>query len=162
MDERWVLDASPLISLCDAGHGDWFGLLAAEVAIPAAVAREVAAGPDDVAGRMVAAGQFTIVPDVEIPAAVLSWDLGAGESAVLAWALRQPGWTAILDDGHARRCARTLGIAARGTLGAVVLARRHGLCASAAAVVRDLRASGLRLDEELVRLTLWEALGEHW
>ena len=37
----------------------------------------------------------------------LSWDFGAGESAVLAWCLAHPGSEAIIDDLSARRCAAT-------------------------------------------------------
>ncbi len=37
----------------------------------------------------------------------MAWDLGAGESAVLTWARRNPGFTAILDDRAARRCAES-------------------------------------------------------
>jgi hypothetical protein len=49
-----------------------------------------------------------------IPSNVLAWDLGDGESSVLAWALSHPGTPAIIDDPEGRRCAESLGITLRG------------------------------------------------
>ncbi len=43
----------------------------------------------------------------QIDPEIVAWDLGAGESAVLTWARRHPGFTAILDDCAALRCAES-------------------------------------------------------
>jgi predicted nucleic acid-binding protein len=98
----------------------------------------------------------------EVPAVVLEWGLGSGESGVLALSLENPGCTAVLDDAAARRCARSLRIPLIGTLGAILRAKRLGLIASAAEAVVALRAAGLRLDDDTIRISLQRAVGEDW
>jgi len=160
--ERWVVDASPLIALSKVGHAGWMVDLAAEVVVPAAVAAEVWAGPPDLAQRFLAGGRVTIVPVPQTTAEVADWALGAGESAALTWAATHPGWTVIVDDLPARRCARALGLAHKGTLAVVILAKLHGLTGSAAAVLHDLRQVGLRLDDAVIRAALAATVDEDW
>lgn len=68
-----------------------------------------------------------------------AWDLGAGETAVLSYALANPGWVAILDDGAARKCAVTFGIAVRGSLAVVILAKKRGLIPQAKQVLHTCK-----------------------
>lgn len=162
MTERWVLNASPLIVLAATGHEDLIRKLAEEVVVPRAVADEVLNGAvDDEARLQIAAGKWQIEDAPSAPDELLAWDLGLGETAVLAYALANPGWTAILDDGAARRCARTFAIPLKGTLGIVLLAKRRGLVTSAGGVLRSVRQQGFRLDDRLVSAALRE-LGETW
>jgi len=49
-------------------------------------------------------------------------------------------WVAVLDDGAARRCARSLSLMITGTLAVVLLAKQHGLIDSASQVLHDLRS----------------------
>ncbi len=160
MTERWVVNASPLIVLSKIDHQHLLLKLADEIAVPEAVLAEVNAGPaDDPARRFLGTFPLPVVaiaPDPE----VLAWDLGAGETAVLSWALANPGWSAVLDDGMARRCAHTLSVPLLGTLGIIIRARRAGLIAAAAPVLRALQAQGLRLDEAVVREALRRTVGE--
>jgi predicted nucleic acid-binding protein len=51
-----------------------------------------------------------------VAAEVAGWDLGSGETQVLALALSRGGPEVVLDDRQARRCARSLGLATTGTL----------------------------------------------
>ena len=83
------------------------------------------------------------VIDVTVSAVVQAWDLGPGESAVLSWAHQVPGTEAIVDDLAARRCARVLGVAVRGTLGLVLLAKRRGRIPLARPVIETLRRDGM-------------------
>ena len=46
-----------------------------------------------------------MVPPPDVPPGIAAWDLGPGESAVLAWAAARPGTIAVIDDLAARRCA---------------------------------------------------------
>jgi predicted nucleic acid-binding protein len=144
-----VVNASPLIYLSAAGHLDLLRIAAAEVVVPEAVAREVHRwGADDPAARALATTSWLkAVSDATLPPSVQAWDLGAGESAVIAWALSHPGATAIVDDLAARRCAVTLGVPVRGTLGLVLVARRRGRIPSARQVIRELREAGMYLSE---------------
>ncbi|MCC7495439.1 MAG: DUF3368 domain-containing protein [Fimbriimonadaceae bacterium] len=162
MAEHWVLDASPLISLGRIGYGSWLPQLADEVVTPAAVAAEVLAGPADEARQLVATGSIAVVQAPPAPPALLAWDLGAGETAVLAYALSHPGATVILDDGPARRCARALGVPLKGTLAIVILAKQQGLTVSASAVLHQLRARGFRLDDATVAQALRATVNEPW
>jgi hypothetical protein len=111
--ERWVLNASPLIVLARVGQEHLFHTLADEVVVPRAVAVEIEAGPaDDPARQFIAGGYFAIVEAVPVPE-VLAWDLGAGETAVLSYALRKPEWTVILDDAAAQVRAESRAAAQR-------------------------------------------------
>ena len=125
--QRWVFDASPLIALGKAGLLDLPERLGVEGVVPEAVAAEVAAGDEADPARvwLEADPPFSIVP-VAVAPVVAAWDLGAGESAVISHALTAPGFEAILDDGPARTCARTLGVNVRGALGLLVLASARG------------------------------------
>jgi predicted nucleic acid-binding protein len=96
------------------------------------------------------------------PPALLAWDLGHGETAVLAYALANPGWIAVLDDRAARQCARSLSLALIGTLAVVILAKQHGLVESAAQVLQALRQAEFRLEDSLVREVLARTVGESW
>jgi predicted nucleic acid-binding protein len=163
MTERWVLNASPLIVLAIAGFEDLIRQLADEVIVPRAVAREILAGPaDDRARVQIASGAWLLGDTPSTPAELLAWDLGAGETAVMSYALANPGWTAILDDGAARRCARTFSIPLKGTLGIILLAKRRGLISSAANVLKSVRRQGFRLDDQLIAAALKELGEENW
>lgn len=160
MDERWVLNASPLIALAAAGHESLIRQLADEVIVPQIVASEILAGPAGDRARMqIARGEWLLRGTPTAPDELLAWDLGAGETAVIAYAIANPGWTAILDDGAARRCARIFSIPVKGTLGIILLAKRRGLIGSASNVLRSLRHRGFRLDDRLIAAALKE-LGE--
>ena len=162
MTERWVLNASPIIVLARIGQEHLLHTLADEVVVPRAVAMEIEAGPaDDPARQAIASGHFTIVETVPEPD-VLAWDLGSGETAVLSYALSKPGWTAILDDAAARKCARSFGLRFKGTLAVVILAKQRGLIPSAADVLRSLLNTGFRLEEDVIREALSRTVGEKW
>jgi len=88
---------------------------------------------------------------------VEAWNLGAGETAVLSYALASPPVRAIIDDASARRCARTLSIPMLGTGGVLLLAKRRGLVPSVAEGLERLRTAGLWLSDDLVRLLKMEA-----
>jgi predicted nucleic acid-binding protein len=153
--ERAVVDASPLILLSKAGLLDFLRLDAGMVFVPDAVAREVRAHRHR-AGRKALDNTpwLRVVRVPGIPPVVEAWDLGAGESSVLAWARAHPGTAAILDDLAARRCAATMGIPLRGTLGLVLLAKKRRLIPAARPVMARLREAGLYLSDR----TLDEAL----
>ena len=163
VNETWVVNASPVISLARVGYLDLLSPLATEVLIPEAVVGEVLAGaPTDPARKALESGWGRRASPREIPSSVLEWSLGAGESAVLALALERPGSRAVLDDAAARSCARVLGVPVIGTLGIVLQAKRAGLISSASQVIQSLQGIGFRLDTETLRAALLRATGEAW
>jgi predicted nucleic acid-binding protein len=94
------------------------------------------------------------VPRLPIPGVVAAWDLGAGESAVLARAMAHPGTLAIIDDYAARTCAAVLGVPVKGTLGLALLAKQQGRVEEAGPLVEKLRRAGLYLSDTVTREAL--------
>jgi predicted nucleic acid-binding protein len=160
--DRWIVNASPLICLAKAGYLDLLLTLPDEVIVPGAVVEEIQAGqPGDPAPVALASGKFP-VSEIPVLPEILAWDLGKGETAVLSHALTNPGWTAIIDDRAARKCALSFSIPTKGTLAVVILAKKHGLVTSAGDVMRSLQAAGLRLDDETIRVALKKSVNEDW
>jgi predicted nucleic acid-binding protein len=73
---------------------------------------------------------------------------------VIAWAQEHPGAEAIVDDLAARRCAASLGIAVRGTLGLVLLAKQRGRIDSARVLLEQLRQSEMYLSDRVMNRAL--------
>jgi predicted nucleic acid-binding protein len=128
-----------------------------EIYLPSDVYGEIVAGKDDLASQQVP--QIPWLKPVEIPIhpTIAAWDLGAGESSVLSFALAHPEYRAIVDDAAARRCARTLGIKTLGTGGVMVLAKRRGLIDSVGDRLQRLRDEGLWLSDSVIELLKQQA-----
>ncbi|HVP21549.1 MAG TPA: DUF3368 domain-containing protein [Anaerolineaceae bacterium] len=160
--KRWIVNASPFICLAKAGNLDLLLKLPDELIVPSAVVEEIQAGrSSDPAQVALTSGKFPVSAISVLPE-ILAWDLGIGETAVLSYALSHPGWTAIIDDRAARKCALSFSIPTKGTLAVVILAKKHGLVNSAGDVMRSLRAAGLRLDDEIIRVALKKTVNEDW
>jgi len=126
------------------------------VHIPRVVVEEIEEfGPTDPTATAVRQSDWLVVVDPgPAPAIIERWDLGAGETSVLTWAHAHPGTTAILDDLAARRCANSLGIPLRGTLGLVLTAKRRGVIPQARPVLEQLRAAGMYLSDSVMNRAL--------
>ncbi len=140
-----VFNASPLIVLAKSGLLDGFLQLADDVFIPRAVAEEISCtkNPNDPARCWLAQRPSLIHPPASISPFILAWDLGAGESAVIALTAERPEAIAVLDDLAARRCAQALGLKIVGTLGLVLMAKRAGIIPSASQALDAIVAAGL-------------------
>jgi len=161
--EKWVVNASPVIALGRVGQVELIAQLPQTAVIPQAVKEEILnASEGDPARMAIETGLFEIVDTPPPPPEILAWDLGKGETAVLSFALAFPDWVAVLDDGAARRCARSLSISLTGTLSVVILAKQHGLIDSAAQVIHALRNANFRLDDHIIRDVLARTVGEKW
>jgi hypothetical protein len=91
VSEAWVVNASPLILFSRIGRLDLIERLAPTILIPNAVIDEVRAGQSKDLTATAAlewAAQYR-VDDATVAASIEHWDLGAGESQVIA----QPGPT---------------------------------------------------------------------
>lgn len=160
--ERWILNSSPLIALGRIGYIGLFDKLSPDIAIPRAVADEIKAGPSDDRAYRALPNYTHCIVDTNLAPEVLAWDLGAGETAVISYALTQPGWKVILDDAMARRCARSFDLQTKGTLAIVIMAKQRGLIPSAAEVLHLLLKAEFRLDEKVIREALLRTVGEEW
>jgi predicted nucleic acid-binding protein len=114
---RLVVNTSPLIHLAEAKLLHFLQEAVPAVWMPEPVAREIRAyGNDDPTAQAFATHRWLEVqPVTAIAADILAWNLGAGESAVLALARAFPGSIAVIDDLAERRCAEVLGLPLRGT-----------------------------------------------
>ena len=154
-----IVNASPLIFLSRVEGLTWLCDLSEEpVQISDAVMAEVAAGHDghSIITAVEADDRILSVEDIATPMVIAAWDLGAGETQVLAHSLSRSGAIAVLDDAAAKRCGRSLGIPVVGTLGVVLAAKRMGWLPAARPVIETLLAEGLYLSASLVT----EALAE--
>lgn len=156
--DRWVVDASPLILLGKTDHLDLLAALAEVLIVPEAVAREVGAKPDGarLLETLAKNARYVVVQDEAVPPEILAWDLGPGETQVVANARRHGAARVVLDDLEARRCAKAMGLKVIGTLGIVARAKRAGRIEWAAPVIGRLRETGLYVSDELVAQLLRE------
>lgn len=161
MAERAVVNASPLIFLVGAGQIELLRLAGTSIQIPKAVVDEIERfGPADPAAIAVKRlAWLDVVSPQPTPAIIERWDLGAGETAVLTWAYAHRGTTAVLDDLAARRCANSLGIPVRGTLGLILTAKRRRIIPHARPVLEQLRATGMYLSDSVINQAL-KTVGE--
>jgi predicted nucleic acid-binding protein len=143
-----VVNASPLIVLARINHLFLLQHLAEEIVVPAGVAKEIAQGPgDDPAREWLRSDGQSLVREVEVvPSVIIAWNLGLGESEVLAWAYQNAGYEAVLDDRAAKNCALSLNIPVRGTIGVLLLAKRLGHLQLITPVLQQLEKAGFRID----------------
>ena len=144
-----VIDTSPLILLARISRLDLLLTLRRRLVVPVPVLEEIRAkgDQDPIVRELEHARYLEEVPALPISEQIRRWDLGSGESSVLAWATEHPGTLALLDDMEARRCAESLGISLLGTAGLVLLAKRRGSIPAALPVLRELIAGGMYLSE---------------
>ena len=156
MAEPAVINASPLIHLAEANRLGRLQGVTHRVVVPKAVADELRQkGSLDPTVKALEATAWLSVGEVSAtPSAVASWDLGPGESAVLTYALSHPGSEAIIDDLMARKCAETLNIPVRGTLGIVLKAKKDGRIEAARPVLVELRNAGMYLSDGILDAAL--------
>ena len=131
---------------------DYLRLAGDPVMLPSVVAQEIQrADANDPAARALGQTSWLVIVDPgPVPPVIQAWDLGPGESSVLAWALNHPGSEAILDDLQGRRCAAALGIPVRGTLGLVLRAKQRGIIPAARPVLEALRKAGMYLSDRVL------------
>ena len=148
-----IVNTSPLQYLHQIGQLDLFQKLFGRIIVPEAVVAELSAGrrfgvslPEPKALKWV---------DLRSPASpvggLLSWDLGAGESAVLSLALEHPGSWVVLDDKLARQAAVHLNLPLLGTAGILLRAKHAGHLQTVGPELNQLAALGFRLTPETVR-----------
>jgi predicted nucleic acid-binding protein len=151
MSRCWIVNASPLILLGKVDHAFLLTGLADELLVPEAVVLEVGSKPGGrgVLEQLASSSGVRMGVPIEVPAEIGAWDLGAGESQVLALAQTLPGSRSVLDDLAARRCAQVLG-----ALGVVLRAKNRALLPAARPVVAQLLAVGLYASPQLIEQAL--------
>lgn len=120
--------------------------------VPQQVYDEVAGSmhTDSAAHRLADAGWIERASTGAIPTSIVEWDIGAGESAVIALAMGIPGATAVIDDLFGRKCALAHRIGVIGCVGLVIAAHRRGDIADPKSVLLELRSAGMRLSDSVI------------
>ena len=154
MTRKWVLDASPTILLAKISLISLVAELCSEAIIPSGVVQEIQAGPDEDPAKKWLMQKGNIKEVSQIEPTVVAWDLGLGENHVLSWCYQNEGYEAILDDGLARKCALSLGIPMRGTLGIILLAKQEGCIDEVKPFIEELIKVGFRIDTKTVKTVL--------
>ncbi|MDA7645375.1 DUF3368 domain-containing protein [bacterium] len=152
MTEHWAIDASPLILLGKANQLDWLPGLG-KIVIPSSVALEISAGNStDPARQWLSSGSTRdmIREDIDASRELLSWDLGNGETSVIAWCQLHREFEAIIDDAAGRRCAGVFRVKLRGTLAILALAKKRGLIPLCRPVFEKLEAEGFFIAPDLI------------
>jgi predicted nucleic acid-binding protein len=149
---RWVINASPVILLAKAEVIQFLPRLCDELVIPAGVVDEVENKRISDAGKswLAREGDKFIRPPFKNHPALATWRGGAGEAAVISWALENPGFTAILDDRRARAFAERSGISVLGSLRVIVIAKERGFLPKAKPALEKLRGAGAFVTDELI------------
>lgn len=160
MSEAWVVNASPLILFSRIARLDLIERLAPTILVPDAVIEEVRFGEhkDRTAATAVEwAGRYRVA-DIAVATSIEHWDLGLGESQVIAHCSGGSRW-AVLDDRAARRCAVAHNVPVIGTLGVVLRSKANHQIENARPLVKELIAAGMFLDDEFVDRVL-ASIGE--
>ncbi len=161
MTRRWVVNASPLIILGKLSQIDLLIKLTDTLVVPEAVAQEIEQGEHNDPARLWVEheGRNFISESPPLGTVIANWDLGDGESHVISWALKNSDYEAILDDLAARRCAQTLSIPVRGTLGVLLLAKKSGLIPNIDTLLNDLSTAGFHINPNILE-TIRNLAGE--
>lgn len=157
----WVVNASPLILLGKAKKLVLLGQIGKQIIVPEAVVHEVSAKEDGqpILNFLKADARFMVQEKIEVPNHLLAWDLGTGETQVIALALELNPERVVLDDMEARKCAKSFDLNVIGTLGLVARAKHLGIIKQAKPVFQELFDSGMYIDSTLLNSILVE-LGE--
>ncbi len=156
-----VADAGPIIYLSAVGRLDLLPALYGRVVVPRPVYHEVVVAGDQLPGsaELAAAAWADLVETdpTDTLFAALREELDPGESAALAYAVRERAALLLVDDRKARIAAKRLGVTARGTLGILVEAKRKGRLERIAPVLDELVLAGLWLSPPLIAVALEQA-----
>ena len=152
-----VVNASPLILLCKVGHVELLRKVCRTVCVPEGVVAEIRAAPDDPACRALDTYDWLQRVAVSVPDGIKAWDLGRGESEVVAHALVAPGFRPLLDDAEGKACSLAFGLRPLGTGGLLVHAKKLGFLDSVGEVLDNMRARGLWISDPVCRAILQQA-----
>ena len=156
--QKIVLNASPLILLCNSELDFILPELFDDIVVPTAVWQEIMSGshldravqtlPD-----LTWLKQESIMPVPE----VVRWDLGAGETEVVSFAFTHRNYIPVVDDMLAKKCANSFGLKTMGTGAVLILAKDRGLIPSVEETLRKLQKIGLWISEAVIQMLKREA-----
>lgn len=156
--EKIVVNASPLILLCNSELVFLLPELFSEVVIPEGVWQEIVNGSHlDQAAHIVPKLPWLKKVSIVLNSDVIRWDLGVGETEVLSYALHHKTYTPVMDDMLAKKCAKALGVQTLGTGSILILAKQQALIESVEESLYRLKDAGLWISESVIQMLKREA-----
>lgn len=150
-----IVNASPIISLAKIGCADLLTQMFSNLVIPLGVIEEITAhSSEDEAVKWVMAQDPIRIQSVDIPEIIAGWNLGKGESQVIAYAYKSVGYTVSIDDRPAKKCAHLFGIKVKGTLAVLIEAKRQGFIPLMRPCLVKLKANGFRMSDRIFQSAL--------
>lgn len=147
-----VVNASPIISLANIGCTNLLTEIFPELVIPLGVYEEITAhSVEDEAVKWVMAQDPDRIQTVDVPEIITGWNLGKGESQVIAYAYKTGEHAVSIDDRPAKKCAQLFGIKVKGTLALLIDAKRRGLIPLVRPHLVKLKASGFRISDRILK-----------
>ncbi len=153
--DKLVVNASPIISLAKIGCADFLSRLFDQLIIPQGVFEEITSHKyHDPAIEWLKAQNQTIIKSIEVPAIISEWNLGKGESQVIAFAFQNKEFIAAIDDKAAKKCAEVFNISISGTIAIIIKAKQMGLTPKAELLLLALRLNGFRISDDIIETAL--------
>ena len=149
-----LANASPLIFLAKIKLIDLLPSFCDQLIIPEGVISEIQKHPDEALQWLKQNEGSYQVSTVQVPSYIHAWDLGKGESEVIAAAIENKDVTVALDDKAARNCAISLNLNVIGTIGIILKMQQANLINDATASLKRLRKQGFRIDDALYQHAL--------
>jgi predicted nucleic acid-binding protein len=147
-----IADSGPLIAFAGVQCLDLLPQLYRRAAAPRAVIEEIMAGAH-LSPRHNFLHQISWLEQLEapVPLDALAIVLGRGEAEAIVLARHYPGALLLLDDRQARRAAEAPGLAATGSAGVLVRAKREGLIAAVRPFLRSMRNNGYYMSDRVIQ-----------
>ena len=145
-----VTNTSPLLALEKIGQLELLPSLFSSIIRPESVQKEIQEGVELGHSQGLVEDTEWIKTVKDPPEMVLRKELGAGETAAIALAVRESADVILLDDLAARLVAEELRLNVMGTLGILLAAHTKGILKSAHDCALDLERSGFRVSKQLL------------
>jgi len=145
-----IVNTSPLIALERIGHLHLLKDLFGAVVRPQSVLIELLAGKDRYQLSNALRDADWIVTEPDPSEMFFRKELGAGETAVIALAVKRNADLVVLDDLQARLLATSLGLPVTGTLGVLLAAHQKGLLTDLRSAVHALEECGFRVSSRVL------------
>jgi predicted nucleic acid-binding protein len=146
-----VCNASPLIFLAKIDLIHLLPAIAGDLQIPSGVYHEIKY-KGDAASDWIEEHANDYITEVDpVPKIIEAWDLGKGETEVIAYAYLNKAYRAALDDKAARNCAASVGVDVIGTIGLILKAYKQGHIKNPVSYLEKLKKTGFRISDDLYR-----------
>lgn len=153
--DKLVINASPIISLAKIGCAGFLPALSSRFIVPNGVYQEITRQKfSDPATEWLKSQGSGIFVSVEVPTIISDWNLGKGENEVMAFALQNREFTAVLDDKAAKNCAEAFNIDVCGTIAVIIKSKQMGLTPEIKPLLAGLRSVGFRISEDILTTAL--------